>query len=695
MSDFDSFADALGKFVHRAAYTPGQLASLTAVPKTTIVNWLRGRVQRPRQWQGIVALAAAMRLTEPEANELLHAAQHPTIAALRQGAGAEGAQQFAFWATAVSAPAPFQTIALPPYFVGRAAELEAIQIAFEREPHTAVICLHGMAGVGKTSLAAQLAYQLRTHFADGVLWARLDSSDTMTILATFAHAYAQDVSQYRDIASRSRVVRDLLQKKQVLIVLDNAQTSDQVEPLLPPTGRCAVLVTTRRQDLAVLAGAKRFEIRPFSPTGASLDLFAQILGAERAVADAGELAQIAATLGHLPLALVITASRLAYEPGWDTAQFHDRIQSVQERLRTMQFEAHNVRRSFQLSYALLDQPARDVFSAAGLLARQAFSAAPLAALTGLDTAVVMDALRQLFSLSLMQGGENGRFYLHPLLHDYAHSLPHPPDAPARLVAYWLDFVTEHVYAHQAIAKEMGHIEVALAVAFKAEMERPLWQMLNHLMPTFIAHGTHDQAVAHLKMAHTLLTEKGNAVGLGWINLRLGQLYRHHQAFDEAEPILQSGLKQARERADRRQMARFLVELGIICNCQHRYSLGKTYLTEALPLARAEPPSDTLLNLLEELGILALIENDKPQAEAYYAEGLALARSSGRQTHEVLFLKGVGALRHLTQSPVEANALFEEGFRLAQRIGFRRGSMLMGNNLGVAHFFAGNLSTAEQ
>ena len=106
--------------------------------------------------------------------------------------------------------------------------------------------LRGMGGVGKTALAARLAYQLREHFSDGVLWARLDTSDTLSVLAAFAAAYGQDVSPHRDVAGRAAAVRGILAGKRVLIVLDNAEESAQIRPLLPPsTGQIGVIIWNR------------------------------------------------------------------------------------------------------------------------------------------------------------------------------------------------------------------------------------------------------------------------------------------------------------------------------------------------------------------------------------------------------------------------------------------------------------------
>jgi tetratricopeptide (TPR) repeat protein len=535
---------------------------------------------------------------------------------------------------------------------------------------------------------------LRHHFADGVLWARLDGSDTLSVLTAFAEAYQRDVSNCLDVSSRSSVVRDLLSSRHALIVLDNAQTSEQIDPLLPPTGKCAVLVTTRRQDLAVLVGAKRVEIQPFAAdAAASQKLFAQILGAERARAEADLLAQMADELGHLPLALVIAASRLAYEPGWDTAQFGERLQRVSQRLQSLRYEGQSVHRSFQLSYDLLDPPTQQLLAAAGRLGRQDFGAMALAALTLQDEAVVADGLRQLFSLSLVQGGENGRYALHPLLHDFAQSLSEPEALTERLVAYWAEFVAAHRYAPGVVVREMGHIQGAVETAIRMKMIRPLRRILDDLMLTLFTRGAHTLAEQYLLQAQAIIEAAQDVSGQSWVLLRLGQLEQERHHLEAAENHLRIGLDLARQQQDETLEAQFLTNLGIVYNCLGDYEQGKALLLKALPLAR-RTAGDDLLRALEELGILLLMDGDKAGSADYYQEGLALSWERQNEAQAVLFLKSLGALAHLQGEAAQAEALFEQGVRLAQRLDFRKGIMLLANNLGVVAFGAGEMARAE-
>lgn len=83
------FSDVLGRHLTRAGYTPGQLARLCGIPKATIVNWVSGRVTKPRSWRDLVKLAAVLDLSESEATAVLQSAGHPSIAELLAAASDE------------------------------------------------------------------------------------------------------------------------------------------------------------------------------------------------------------------------------------------------------------------------------------------------------------------------------------------------------------------------------------------------------------------------------------------------------------------------------------------------------------------------------------------------------------------------------------------------------------------------------
>lgn len=366
-----NFTDLLEHYLNVYGYTPGQLAGLSGLPKSTIVNWLNGRVGRPRTWQQLVQLAHAMRLTTAEINQLLQAANFPAVHKLRHSTTqVTDHNLLAYWqeSTLAAAPrTPFQVIPDLPYFVGRQSLIAEMRPALTASRHETFYLIYGMGGVGKTVLAARLAYLCRANFPDGVLWLQVNTPEPMTALLAVAQSYGRDVRGFDTLPDRSRAVRELLADKRALIILDNAETDEQLAPFLPPTGPCAVLVTSRRQDLFSLTGAKRWHITPFAPDDtASQQLFVRLLGEAAVQHTAEPITTITHLLGGLPLALAIVASRLAYEPGWSVTQFAQRLQQTHHPLHELAQGEQTVRASFEISFNLLTAPERHFFTALSL-----------------------------------------------------------------------------------------------------------------------------------------------------------------------------------------------------------------------------------------------------------------------------------------------------------------------------------------
>ena len=693
MSNAFAFADVLEKYVVRSGYTTGQLAKLSGVPKPTIVNWLEGRVRRPRGFKDLLRLTAVLHLNEAEATELLNSANQPAIHELRatlvQKSDPELEKLLHYWELVEQAPqmdaAPFQVMADLPNFVGRTAEIEAIQSAIEQKEAT-VYSIHGMGGVGKTVLAVHLAYRLRPYFPDGVLWARVDTSDTLSILGTFAAAFGQDLSQFGDVGSRSRVLRELIASRRVLIVLDNVETSEQVKPLLPPTGSCAVIVTTRRHDLSVTRRARRFILEPFNVQNKeSLALFARTLGDERVAAEEALFIEIADLLGHLPLAVDIVASRLAFEPGWSTAEFLHRMRQEKRRLSELAFDDQNVRLSFNTSISLLTEREQQFFATLAICKGDDFSDTVAAEIADVSLDDARDMLRQLFALSLIhQGTQLNRYRLHFLLRDCALQMwtQLPLDVAAlnqRFTQYFVEFLqTQGTIL--SIAVERQNIIAALHLANENGLERLLVDGVNAFYPSLEAWGLYKLAATFLQMAAQ--TEYLQADPHAELNLHhhLGRLAQRQGEYIDAETEFETAVSLARTLDDQEMLSQLLRALGVLAARRGDYVLADAYYKEGLSLAHQLGQGGIVSNFLRGLGVQAYMRGDYARAEMFYEEGLALVGMTDEEAQgpqgEAGTMWGLGVLAQENGNLTEAEQYFKNALSLVRQLGHQERVVLL-------------------
>lgn len=471
-SGLGDFVHLLRQFVDRSGYNTCQIARLSGIPRRTIANWLEGAVQKPRTWQDVVKVAGALRLPQSELNQLLDATGFPLLARLKKQAQNETERVLLTpWLEEQGLPdklVPFQAIPDLPTFVGRERTLQVLQEWLLTGYHDTACVLEGTIGVGKTALAARLAYRLRSQSPDGVLWARLDTSNVMSLLHLFAAAYGQDVTGYDDLESRSTAVRQLLADKQALLVLDNVQNSRQIQPLLPPSGSCAVLVTTRRRDLAPAHGAHRVHLEPFAEIE-SLALLAEILGEERVARERADLSEMVDVVGQLPLAVDILASRLAYEPNLTAADLLERLRHENGRLDSLIHEERCVRCAFAASYTLLTPDQQRFFAALGAFGGEDFSVEAAATVSGTPMAEAGATLSALFCLSLVRRGRPNRYRLIPLLRAFAREKIDDDGVWHRLVDYFVAYIERHEMDLKVLDVEKNNVLAALTVAQEREL----------------------------------------------------------------------------------------------------------------------------------------------------------------------------------------------------------------------------------
>jgi DNA-binding SARP family transcriptional activator len=190
-------------------------------------------------------------------------------------------------------------------FTGREEQTQLMLSAFAEGASTAlkIMTIVGRAGIGKTALAAHVGHLLRDAFSDGQLYVDLHGvdphpADPADVLARFLRALGIDgPAMPRDLDERAELFRDVLARRRVLVVLDNAADEAQVRPLLPGSPSCGVVVTSRRALTGLSARPVRLDVLDHD---AALDLLGRIVGAERIAAEPAAAREIERLCGGLP-----------------------------------------------------------------------------------------------------------------------------------------------------------------------------------------------------------------------------------------------------------------------------------------------------------------------------------------------------------------------------------------------------------
>jgi tetratricopeptide (TPR) repeat protein len=181
-------------------------------------------------------------------------------------------------------------------FIGREDLLEIMRARLEAQPWQPLV-LHGLGGVGKTSIAGEFVHRER-HRYDHVWWitAEQESQARSTLAALADRAPFELVSSQSDIRLTINKVLAELERSSFswLIVFDNAAGPELIRPLMP-TDRGAVIVTTRDGGWTRFGRTVAVDVLPRRDSIALLQ--------SRGDISFDDADQLAARLGDLPLAL--------------------------------------------------------------------------------------------------------------------------------------------------------------------------------------------------------------------------------------------------------------------------------------------------------------------------------------------------------------------------------------------------------
>ncbi|MFN8473527.1 MAG: NB-ARC domain-containing protein [Anaerolineae bacterium] len=470
MSPTFTFAETLKGFRRRADLTQEDLALAVRRGRTTISAWERG-LNLPENRDVVIDLASALSMSPVETDQLLTAAGYAILEGSSPAHGTPSANNeearvrrlFIDETEGLTRAAPlipFQAPPLPTHFVARPDVTAVMQAQLlghteihdsktSRAPTSDILvvnALHGLAGVGKSSLAAALAHtpEIRNYFQDGVLWATLGQQpDILSLLNGWIQALHDHSFKPTSVEVASVHLRTLLQDKSVLLVVDDVWASDHARPFLVGGSRCRVLLTTREALVARAVDATIYTLGVMTSDQA-LDLLERYLDRSLKDSERGSALALTQAVGNLPLALALVAAQVADGISWnelltDLQTEVARLESlsvpgIEDVTDEMSRKRLSLLASFNLSLARLSLDHREQFAWLGVLPEDVSLNASMAmTLWNTDQRTARDNLRYLRdkalvlpSVALSDGSPTYR--VHDLLHDLSRrllTLPQP------------------------------------------------------------------------------------------------------------------------------------------------------------------------------------------------------------------------------------------------------------------------------
>ncbi|OGG10608.1 hypothetical protein A2699_01815 [Candidatus Gottesmanbacteria bacterium RIFCSPHIGHO2_01_FULL_43_15] len=590
---------------------------------------------------------------------------------------------------------PFTVPQEPAHFVGREKSLkDAVWAIFKKTP----VVIHGMAGVGKTTLAIRIGHILRNRFKDGILWYRFDILKIDDILTHIAQTYGEDVSSIRDTAVKAKTVRSILDQRDTLLILDSVDNFDSLRFLLPAKDPKYSLLITSKSLPSEIRQFQKLELTSFTQPEA-LQLAYQLLGKPYVLSNKMQIQIICKQLYYSPLALTIFFGRIALHPQ-KLYEFLERIRKQKVSLKEFQYDNKNLELSLDLAFNSSDTRLKQVFISLGAFGGVDFSSEAVAFINKLSLEETNQTLQVLHKMSLVERSVNKRYRLHSLVKIFVQKKLNTSTYHL-LALYYHKFLADGGRANRhfypKVEEELKNITGIVKICF----ELKLWQQMINIweyLGVFLWDTGRWSAVERYSRLVVRASQKVNNASAEATCLLRELCWLHYWQGDinKAQKYAQVGLELAKGLKDAYLIALAWIRLGKIYQSQRHSKKALRFFQQALTYFTKQGNQEKQGDIFTYIGETYWMLGKRKLAKSYLRRALRIVNTIDDLPQKETILSRIGCIfLHERQFSRAINYL-NKSLLLRKHLGYRIGDMFWNYlALGLIYYLQGDSRLAQE
>jgi tetratricopeptide (TPR) repeat protein len=622
----------------------------------------------------------------------------------------------------------------PAQFGGREEPLERIigLLIDERNRHTvAITAVHGMGGIGKTTLAEQIAYEMTNRkLVHAVLWGSVNRQpDVKRILGDWIVSYSDAtfdinaiINPMQAAAATKAMLDRVIQEKcehceppLVLVVLDNVwdDGKDAVELLrkaLPDNA--VILITTRSESLAAKLNARTEKLRALNTDSDEIIAFLRTYLPEELDIQVHDdaLRALGKSLGGHALALKLATNRIKREANRSGNTLANALQNCIEdyrrgipsgktfkqlKLDDEETTDENLTTSLFYSYEALPPSNQQHFRRLGILPPETpFDTELLAGLWEVEVTEVEAVCDVLRGAALLENTDIQNTYIqHGLLRAYAYALLEEKQEIEYAFAAYMSYIIDYTKRFNELVYELErwhefldqvpHIDAVGDGLIHRWQTSPFIGLFDYFIIEFVKNIL--SYIEHYPIA--VETPEGTKIrGQDWLEAAL--------------KISENGGQLFEANAIRSQLARIYHRLGQVSKALEYYTQALKQFDILVNLLQKENENEVVkvfnyprASLLLNISSIKAHMGEFNEALNYLFRALSLAEEVNHHHLVASILTSIGLIHAKSESYQTALSFYERAFKIASRVEDLKQQAVILNNIGSVHRLKNDIEIA--